>query len=404
MEVTLAVDRYQHLLATAVQQTRSEEAWGSWRRVGNPEAVPFNYGYPYPGSYPLAALTEATARVLTREGAMAMRYGGGEACRQLSRIVEERLRGRGMEPRGGLLITNGSAQALALSCQLFLDAGDWVAAEGPTYMGALRVMRNHAAQVLHVDMDDDGLCPETLREKLESRLREGLPQPKFLYTIPNFQNPSGCTMTEERRRALLELAEEYDFMIVEDDAYGELRFAGDDVPTLFALDRWDRVIYVGSMSKVLAPGVRLGWMTGPEPIMRELMARKVDGGTNPFAQSVVAEYWSVTDFDGRLHEIRRGYRLRRDAMLAALVRHMPDGCSWTQPEGGFFVWVALPQGVRAVDVVREAEAAGAQVLGGGLFYADGRGGGNLRLSFSYPEPEDIDRGIQALGDTVKAIL
>ncbi len=397
-------DRYHHLLSYRVQKNWRPERSGGRRRVRNPDAVPLNYGYPYADSYELDALVQACAEAMEEDGPEALRYGGGPLAGQLDGMILERCRQRGMDiEEDGLMVTHGSAQGITLVCDTFLDVDDHVIVEAPTYMVALRVFGNYCAQVHPVDMDGDGVIIEELESVLSDLTSRG-EGVKFFYTIPNFHNPAGATMSEDRRRRLLELAAEYDFMLIEDDAYGELRYEGEDLPLLSALDEGDRVVHLGSMSKILAPGFRLGWIVGPAPLVGHMGSIKADGGTNPFVRSMIAAYWRNLDVQEHLDRVRAGYRMRRDAAFSALEEHMPEGSSWSRPEGGYFLWLTVPEPLDVGELLEEIADEGAMPLPGTMFFPDGRGTRNLRVSFSYPDPGDLESGIAALGRVLKRHL
>lgn len=398
-------DKYHHLLAKRIQANRVKDAYGSWRRLSNPDAVPLNYGYPYPDSYPMDELVKATEHLLEHDGAQALKYGGGSLASKVTELAAQRCTERGMDVgEDEILVTNGCAQAINLVCKLFLNFGDKIVVEAPTYMGALRSFRNFGADIHTVEMDDGGIDLNRLKEMLQGWEDKGESGPKFLYTIPNFHNPAGCSMSKARRLELLKIADEYDFIVVEDDAYGELRYEGEDIPTLRTLDQNDWVLHFGSMSKILAPGLRIGWAVGPQILISELQAKKADGGTNPFARGVVASYWSSIDMDTRLEKIRDGYQSRRDAALEALDKYMPSGCSWSEPEGGYFLWLTIPDSLDITELLPEITEEGAMPLAGTRFFPDGRGRQNMRMSFAYSEPDEIERGVKVIARVVERHL
>ncbi len=397
-------DLYYDLVSRRVQRNWKAEEYGAWRRISNPDAVPLNFGYPYPTSYPLEDLAAACAAVMKEDGPAALKYGGGPLAAKMDRLITDRCNERGMNIGDGeLLVTSGSAQAISLAAELFLDEGDSLLVEGPTFMGALRSFQNHPVSIYAVDGDDDGVRTDDMEQLLLRLSDEGRP-PKFFYSIPNFNNPGGFTMSLKRRRRVLELAGEYDFIVVEDDAYGELRYEGEDLPTLRALDDGGRVLHLGSMSKILAPAVRIGWVVGPAALVEQMGSLKTDGGTNPLIRALVAACWGSIDVTQRLKEIRSGYRKRRDAALAALEKYMPRGCSWSRPEGGYFLWVTVPDSIDVTDILPEIAEAGATPLGGTMFFPDDRGHHNLRLSFSYPDPADIEQGIRTMAEVIEKHL
>jgi 2-aminoadipate transaminase len=297
-----------------------------------------------------------------------------------------------------LAITAGAQQALDLIGKAFLDPGDVVLAEGPTYLGALQAFSAYEPDIRCIPMDDDGMRMDLLEEELK---RVGPRGAKFIYSIPNFQNPAGVTLSAERRRRLVELAREYDIPIVEDDPYGRLRFEGGHVKPLKALD--DDVIYLGTFSKIFAPGLRLGWVAAPRPILAKLLVVKQAAdlcGSN-FAQVVAERYFLGTRWRKVLQNLTTTYSERRSAMLEALEEHFPPEARWTHPEGGFFVWVELPAYVDCASMLAEAVEHGVTFVPGDGFYPDGRGRNCMRLAFCYAEPPAIAEGIRRLAEVIE---
>mgnify|MGYP000126760584 CR=1 FL=1 len=396
------VQRLSSAARRAVGLTR--ETRRHWRT--RPDDIQLSWGFPYPASFPIAELLEAAQMGLGKEGDRALQYGGGDACRRLERWVRDRLQQRGVQLHEvDCLITCGSSQALGLVAQVMVDPGDLVVVEGPTFMGALRAFRNAGAQLHQVTLEDDGPDLRALREWLEERLRGGQPMPKVFYTVPNFHNPTGCCMSLDKRRCLVELAERYGFLIVEDDAYGDLRFEGEDLPPLKAFDRQGVVAYVGTFSKTIAPGIRIGWIFGAEPLIAAMARLKADGGTSPFVQTVVAYYCEGANFDRRVEVLRANYRRRRDVMLHALERYMPADCRWTRPQGGFFVWLHLPEGIDSRELLAKAIDHGVSFVDGRPFFADVEEGARyLRLAFCYVPEDRMAEGIRRLTQALEELL
>lgn len=281
---------FTHLFSETVRETMDEAGYGSWRSVSDPAAVSLSFGFPFPGSFPNEELVEAAEAVFAAEGDVALQYTGGEYASGLSEFVADRARDRGIDcDDREVLLTNGSPHAIDVACRAFLDPDDLVVVETPTFMGALSLFRNYGVDVEGVGMDSAGLDVDALAADLEVREAEARPLPKLVYTIPTFHNPAGTTLPEGRRERLLDLASAYDFVVLEDDAYGELRYEGDDVPPLAALDDDGRVVRVSTFSKTIAPGVRTGWLVAREELV-EQMRRLDPGGTNTFTRSVVGRY------------------------------------------------------------------------------------------------------------------
>jgi 2-aminoadipate transaminase len=299
---------------------------------------------------------------------------------------------------GELLITSGAIEALELIGKSFIDRGDLVAVEGPTYLGAIMAFRSFEAEVVAIPIDEHGLEVDVL----ERRLAEGL-RPKLLYTIPDHQNPAGVSLSRERRESLVELSRRYGFLVVEDVAYRELGFEEEAEPSLWSLAP-DMVMQVGTTSKTFFPGVRLGWAVGPAEVTAQLVSAKqnTDQCAGALGQRLFEEYVRRGWIDEQLKQSRSLYRRKCERMLAALERYMPESTRWTRPRGGFFSWLTLPNGGDAADLARRAVELGVAVVPGSLFFPDGRGGDNVRLSFSLVDEAVIDDGIERLASLVKA--
>lgn len=371
----------------------------SWAAApGRPVAISFGGGLPDPSTFPIEDLVEATERVLRRDGAAALQYGGLFGYEGLRDYIAERVRrddGNAVE-REQVLLTSGSAQAFSLACFAFVDPGDTVIVEAPTFPGSLRALRAYGADLVGIPVDEGGMQMERLEEKLAQLQARGV-RPKLLYTIPNFHNPAGVTLALDRRRRLVELAQDTGMLIVEDDAYGDLRYEGEALPSLLSLDDSGIVIKLGSFSKVLAAGLRLGWAVGPPDAIAAMTSVRHDMGVSPFVARLVAEYASMGRLESHIREITGVYRAKRDRMLSALGEYCGPWVRWRRPEGGFFLWLEL---AAQVDPDRLAGALADEGVGyvpGTAFYADGGGRGQLRLAFSYVPSTDIERGIVNLG-------
>ncbi len=367
--------------------------------------IPLAFGYPYQASFALAELTKAAADSLREEGVLTLQYGGGPSAENLRQYLFDRAVARGVSREGNdIVLTAGSMQALDIAGRALVDRDDVVMVEAPTYFGALRVFQSWGAQVVGFPLDEQGLVTSVLAEQLAAWRKAGRKTPKLMYVISNFHNPGGVTMSLERRRELLRLADEYDFLIVEDDAYGELRFEGQAVPSLKALDESRRVIQTGTFSKVVAPGVRLGWAIGPKLIIDEMNRVNAGGGLSTFVEGILYAFCRDGDLDARIGELRRNYRLRKDAMVSSLETHMPAGVTWNNPEGGFFLWLEVPAEVDMDALAPKAREAGVTYVGGTAFYTDGRGKNYARLCFSFCDPEQLDLGIRRLAGLIKEQL
>ncbi len=347
----------------------------------------FGGGYPDPVSFPYEGMIEATAKMMAAEGAQAMTYGDPQGYIGLRELICHKYQlFEMMKTRPeNIVVANGSGQALSLAFSAFVDPGDAIIIEAPTFSGSLNTIRRHGPRILDVPVDDEGIVTDAVRERLQTLRREGR-SCKLIYTIVNFQNPAGPSQSLRRRQQLIALAHEYDTLILEDDAYGELRFEGETLPPLYALDRGGRVIRAGTLSKILGAGVRLGWLCAPKDMVPVLQSFLFGGGTNPF-MSRVATYYMKDNMAAHVQRLIGVYRAKRDAMLKGLDEVLRDtDATISRPEGGFFLWIKLPSGT---DKPRLAERA----VGGGEDY--------IRLAFSYEQPDKCYEGARMLA---KAML
>jgi 2-aminoadipate transaminase len=387
-------DRWDDRYAARMESVRSSAVRDLFAAASRPDMISFAGGMPAVDRVPLGDVAHAARDAIKHRGAEALQYGSSDGRPELRLFIAELMQEIGVRvPPDGIVVTAGAQQALDLLGKALLDPGDVIVAEGPTYVGALQAFSAYRPDIRCIPMDDDGMRIELLEAELD---RLGERKPKFIYTIPNFQNPAGVTLAADRRRRLVEVAREHDILLVEDDPYGRLRFEGGHVKPLRALD--EEVVYVGTFSKIFAPGLRLGWITGPKPILSKFLLAKqaADLCGSAFAQIVAEEYFSKTRWRKTLRELTRTYHARRDAMLSALAEHFPKEARWTHPQGGFFVWVELPRFLDCKALLAEAVDNGVAFVPGDGFFPDGRGRNCMRLNFSYPEPEVIGEGVERL--------
>jgi len=304
--------------------------------------------------------------------------------------------------RQNLLITAGASQAVQLIVDAFVDRGDIVITEEPTWSGAVASFRQAGAVAMPVPVDEHGTNVAALEEVLVRLQAEGK-HAKMIYVIPNFQNPTGVSTTLERRKRIVELAQEYDTLIVEDDAYYDLRFSGDALPPIFTLDESGRTIQLGTLSKIMGAGMRIGWLVAAPEIVTKLSILKTDGGTGIFASYVAAE-WLPEHLSHHVQELRAIYKMRRDIMLEELQAHMPAGTTWTYPDGGFFIWVTLPDGIDTVQLAPMARERGVEYLPGRSCFVTDKGSNTLRLSYSFADDDQIREGIAILGEVIASEL
>jgi len=369
-----------------------------------PNVISFAGGLPDPGSFPAEKVAEISARLLREKGEIYLQYGPSRGTQEGIAAATNRMARRNITVDASqVIMTSGSQQAIDLMTKVFVDPGQVILVESPTFIGALGVFRNIQAETIGAPMDENGIIPDEL-EKLLNEIKRANKKVKFLYLIPNFQNPTGLTMSLERRQQVLALAEEHDFLILEDDPYGELWFSGglESVRPLKSMDQDNRVVYTSSFSKIISPGIRLGWVAAaPEIIERFDMAKQMlDVCSPPLIQGVAHEL-TVTGFlDEHINRLRGIYQSRRDAMLEALSEYMPEGVHWTKPDGGFYIWVTLPEKINALDMLDTALANNVAYVIGSAFHADGSGKNTLRISFCHEPEETITEGIKRLAKAV----
>lgn len=375
-----------------------------------PDLISFAGGLPAPEMFPVAKFQEACNIVLRESGAQALQYGATEGYRPLREMIARHTARYGIEiTPDNVMITSGSQQALDFIGRLFINRGDYVVVENPTYLGALQAWNAYGAQYVSVPSDEHGM----IVDELENALRVG---PKFIYILPNFQNPTGTTLSQDRRGKLVEVADKYGVPIIEDDPYGQLRFEGEHLPSVVSLDSQYRgpnggcysgnVIYMSTFSKLLAPGLRLAWVIAPPEVTRKIVITKqaADLHTSTFNQVVAYEVGKAGFLDEHVKVIRATYKERRDVMLDTMAETFPSEVHWTHPEGGMFLWGILPEGMNATDVFKVAVEKKVAFVPGGAFHPNGGGNNTMRLNFSYSRPEVIREGITRLGMTLKELL
>jgi 2-aminoadipate transaminase len=389
----------------ALLSTRARIGWGASSPPARPVAealFEFGGGHPDPSSFPYEGMVEATADVMKAEGAAALSYGEPQGYKGLRELVAHKYRlFENLEvPPDDIIVTNGSGHALSLAFSAFVDVGDPILSEAPTFSGTLATIRRHGARVLDVPLDAEGMDTAVARQQLEKLRSEGL-RCKLIYTIVNFQNPAGPTMSRRRREELIALAHEYDTLILEDDAYGELRFEGTAHPSLYALDKGGRVIRAGTLSKILGAGVRLGWLCAPRQMIPAFQGFLFGGGVNPYVSRVATYYMreNLVPHVARLVDI---YRLKRDAMLKGLWEVLSGtDVEISKPEGGFFIWIKLPTGTKIERVREAAVKSGIQFTWGPAFFANGGGEGFIRLAYSWEPPERNYEGAKLIAQAIK---
>jgi 2-aminoadipate transaminase len=396
------LERYAGLFAQRTQGMKSSAMRDMMAITARPEVISLAGGLPDTTTFPAEDVAALMARVAANASARALQYGPTEGMDELKDCIVEVMAEEGMDVGvGDLLVTTGGQQVIDLVCKTLIDPGDVVVAEGPTYPGAVPTFSAYQADVVQVEMDHDGMRIELLEEALD-RLEEEGRTPKFIYTVPTFHNPGGVTMSLERRRRLVELAAQRELLVLEDNPYGLLRYAGDPLPPLYALDGGEYVIYLGTFSKILSPGLRLGWTAAPRPVLEKLNLGKqgADLCSSTFGQHFVVEYFAQRNWRDLLGRLRELYRRRRDTMLDALAEHLPHETEWTRPEGGMFVWATLPDYIDTSDLLARALREHVAFVPGRAAYLDGRGGSSMRLNFAGVSEDDLHEGIRRIGKVV----
>ncbi|WP_326945423.1 PLP-dependent aminotransferase family protein [Amycolatopsis sp. NBC_01307] len=371
--------------------------------ASRPEVVSLAGGMPNLAALPLDTLSAQVAEIIAEDGLVALQYGSAHGVPALREQICEIMALEGIKAHpDDVVVTVGSQMGLDMVTRLFCDPGDVVIAEGPSYVGALGSFAAYQAQVVHVAMDENGLVPELLREALSQTEKAGR-RVKFLYTIPNFHNPAGVTLAVERRAEILEICREHGVLVVEDNPYGLLGFDGQTYPALRSTDP-DNVVYLGSFSKTFASGLRVGWVLAPHAVREKLVLAAESATLCPptLNQLIVSRYLATHDWKGQIKKFRENYRERRDAILSALDQYLPPGCSWTKPDGGFYVWVTVPEGVDTKAMLPRAVTARVAYASGTGFYADGFGSRQMRLSYCYPTPERIREGVRRLAAVLES--
>ncbi len=375
-----------------------------FKSLGTPGAISFAAGNPAPESFPIKEMSAISAQIFETEATKALQYGITEGYPQLREAVRAHISKKfnAATEKDTVIITTGGQQGIELTCKVLCNEGDAVICENPSFIGALNAFRSLGVTPVGVELEEDGISLTGLRTALETT-----PNAKFLYLIPTFHNPAGITMSLQKRKAVYALAQEFDVMILEDNPYGDLRFAGDEVPTIKSMDVDGRVIYCGSFSKILSAGMRIGFLSANEEVMQKIVVAKQveDVHTNVFFQMICAKYLQQYDLNEHIEGIRALYRHKTGVMLDALDTYMPECVSFTRPEGGLFLWCTLPSTIDASLFVKKAVEKNVFVVPGTAFNCDDTAPSqSFRLNYSMPTDEQIVTGIQILSDLVKEMM
>ena len=395
-------------IAAAPRRTKASVIRELLKVTNKPGVISFAGGLPDPELFPYDFVADTVNRIMDKQGRIALQYGPTAGLLEFQEEFAKFLRRHeGVEVKpSNILVTTASQQALDIVGRMFIDASDPVLVEKPSYMGGLQVFKSYGAEFIGVRMDDEGILTDELEERLQW-LRKQEEHYKFLYLVPDFQNPSGVTLSEERRRKVIALSEKYSVLVIEDSPYRQVRFEGSAPKMLYRLDketcRTDNVISLFTMSKTFAPSLRMGVIVAHEDIISkmEILKQSLDLCSSSLSQLIVAEFLRSGHFEKHIERVKKVYKTKKDAMLSALERYMPEGVSWTRPEGGLFLWVKLPDSMSADGMFAEAIRENVAYVIGSAFHCDGSGKNTMRLNFSYATPADIDEGIKRLATTVK---
>jgi 2-aminoadipate transaminase len=396
------LERYAGLFARRTQEMKSSAMRDLMAITARPEVISLAGGLPDTTCFPSEDVAELMSRVAADASARALQYGPTDGMDELKECIVQVMAEEGMDVGADeLLVTTGGQQVIDLVCKTLIDPGDVIVAEGPTYPGAVPTFGAYQADVVQIELDADGMRVDLLEDTLD-RLEAAGRTPKFVYTVPTFQNPAGVTMSLERRRHLVRIAKQRELFVLEDNPYGLLRYEGEPLPPLYALDGGEFVIYLGTFSKILSPGLRLGWTAAPRPVLEKLNLGKqgVDLCSSTFSQFFVVEYFRRRDWRRLLGSFRDVYRQRRDVLLEALEEHLPAEAEWTRPGGGLFIWATLPSYIDTTDLLARALREHVAFVPGRAAYLDGRGGSSMRLNFSGVSEDDLREGVRRIGKVV----
>jgi len=399
-KMSIDTEKFYSILASKMEASAIREIL---KLVQNPEVISLAGGMPDPATFPTEGLNEVVKQILAKNSACALQYSSTEGLTELREFILNWL-AEAKEKAGldNIMITSGSQQGLDLVSKVLLNPGDTLIVELPSYLAALNAFRSYGGEMVGIPMDDEGMQIDILEETL-TKLKNDGKKVKFIYTISNFQNPAGVTMSLARRKKILEVAKKFEVLILEDNPYDKLRFEGEPIPSIYSLDNEGYVISLGTFSKILCPGLRLAWILGNKEIIEKLVIMKqaTDLCTTVLNQLIAYEYCHQNDIDKNIESNVEIYRRKRNAMLEALDKYFPVEATWTKPQGGFFVFATLPEYIDTGEMFKEAIEENVAYVPGAPFFADGKGQNTMRLSFCFPSVEDIDEGIKRLGKVIK---
>ena len=397
------LERYAGLFASRTRVMKSSAMRDIMAVTARPEVISLAGGLPDTSTFPPETFARVTARIAEEACARALQYGPTEGLVGTKRCIAEVMAAEGMHADlDDMIVTTGGQQVIDLVTKTLIDPGDVIIAEGPTYPGAVPVFHAYQADVVQIDMDADGMRVDLLEETLDRLEREGR-RPKFIYTVPSFQNPAGVTMSPPRRRRLVEVASERELLVLEDNPYGLLRYEGEPTSPLYALDGGVYVMYLGTFSKIFSPGIRLGWVVAPPPVLEKINLGKQEADlcTSTLSQLMVQAYFELEDWRDYVGSLGEIYRARRDTMLDALAEDFPPQAEWTRPAGGLFIWATLPDFIDTTDLLARALRENVAFVPGEGAFLDGRGRSSMRLNFSGSNEDEIREGIRRIGEVIK---
>jgi 2-aminoadipate transaminase len=385
------------------KELRASEVRELLKLIQVPDMISFAGGFPNPDTFPAELIREIVNDVMKKDGAQALQYGITEGYMPLREAVAERMNKKGIEAtKDNILVVSGSQQVIDLTGKIFVDPKDTIVVTAPTYLAALTGWAVYQATFESIPIDSNNMRMDIFEERMKKLAKRSNP-PVIVYALPNFQNPTGVTMPEKNRKKLVDLASDYDFLILEDDPYGELRYRGDHIPPIKSFDDENRVIYMSTFSKVLAPGLRVGWAVADEEILKKLVVAKqsADVCTNLLGQRIAHEYVIRGKIDPQIEKIKKIYGRKLNLMLSGMEEMMPEGISWTRPDGGMFLWATLPETMDSAELLKKALKKRVAFVTGKAFYADPKDGSTaMRLNFTHPSDEMITEGLRRLGSVL----
>ncbi|OQC10571.1 MAG: 2-aminoadipate transaminase [Candidatus Cloacimonetes bacterium ADurb.Bin088] len=397
----------QDVLSTNIKGMRRSAIRELLKYLGQPGLISFSGGFPAPSTFPIEELKGIISEVMDKEAALALQYGTTEGDNLLRTLLVERYKKAGIDMGlENIIITTASQQALDLIAKMFIDRGDTVVVGLPSYLGGLSAFNSYGADMIGIPMDDEGEKPDIMEAEIKKAIARGK-KPKFIYVIPDFQNPAGMTMSTKRRKEVIEIAHKYDILILEDSPYRELRYVGETQPTIYELDGTGHVILLGTFSKIFCPGFRIGWVAGHPDVLDKIVVGKqaTDLCTPPFTQRIAARYIEKGYLDPKIKQICKMYQSKQKVMLDSLQEFMPEEFTWIKPEGGLFLMAYGPEWMDTnallLDCIKEANVA---YVAGTSFFCDRKGHNTMRLNFSYETEEQNREGCRRLGDFFKKVI